>query len=653
MRRAYLREQVITPATVSGAGKGKDMCGITGWVDFGRDLRTERAAVESMTATMACRGPDAEGVWCSPHAAIGHRRLAVIDIPGGEQPMRAPGGQHPGPSGGRPSGDGGQDSDDVVLTFSGEIYNFTELRQELSARGHDFRTRSDTEVLLHSYLRWGADCVTHLNGMFAFAVWDGRRQELLLARDRLGVKPLYYAPRPDGVLFGSEPKAVLAHPGFRPEIDAEGLAELFAQLGAQTPDHGIYRGLREVRPGTIVTVNRGGVRTAAYWKLEAREHADDLAATVTNVRELLADIVHRQTVSDVPLCSLLSGGLDSSVVSALAADSLRRRDRMKLATFSVTFAGSEDSFEPDLVRPSHDEPYAQAAAAHIGSRHATVTLAADDLVAAQWEPLAAHDLPTFGDLYVSLYLLFREIRQGSTVALSGESADEVFGGYPWYHVPAMLSAPMYPWAAAGSWAPLLRPDVARQVKLDEYAADRYAQALAEVPRLSGEDAGDQRIREVLYLGLTRWLPMLLDRKDRLSMASGLEVRVPFCDHRLVDYVWNVPWAMKSTGGTEKGLLREAAAGLLPEDLVRRRKSAYPAAADTAFDRAIDVQMRQLLRQPDAPLFSLVSRDKLTTAYSQDPRLPGMYGISPSRMAPAAFLLDVNRWLECSGVSVVC
>jgi asparagine synthase (glutamine-hydrolysing) len=612
------------------------MCGITGWVDFGRDLRDEWATIEAMTATMTCRGPDAGGVWCCAHAAIGHRRLAVIDIAGGEQPMRAPGG-------GR---------DDVVLTFSGEIYNFTELRRDLAARGRTFRTRSDTEVLLQAYLEWGPRCVERLNGMFAFAVWDERRQELMLARDRMGIKPLYYAQLPSaGVLFGSEPKAVLAHPGFRSEIDAEGIAELFAQLGTKAPGHGIYRGLREVPPGTIVTVTRGGVRTAAYWKLEAREHTDDLAATTATVRELLEDIVHRQTVADVPLCSLLSGGLDSSVISALAAGSLQRHDRTQLSTFSVTFEGSEESFEPDAFRPSHDEPHAQAAARHIGARHATVTLTADDLVAAQWEPLGAHDLPTPGDLWVSLYVLFREIRWESTVALSGESADEVFGGYPWYHVAAMLNAPTYPWAAGGSWEPLLRPDVAQQVKLGEYAADQYSQALAEVPRLPGESPGDRRIREVLYLGLTRWLPMLLDRKDRLSMASGLEVRVPFCDHRLVDYVWNVPWAMKTTGGIEKGLLREAAAGLLPDDLLRRRKSAYPGVADTAFDKAIDTQVGELLGRSDAPVFGLVSREKITAAYAEDPRLPGIYGVRPSRMAPAAFLLDVNQWLERSGVSL--
>jgi asparagine synthase (glutamine-hydrolysing) len=615
------------------------VCGITGWVDFGRDLRAERPVIEAMTSTMTNRGPDAGGVWCSVHAAIGHRRLSVIDLEGGEQPMRAARG---GPV---------EAEDEVVLTFSGEVYNFTEIRPELKALGHEFRTRSDTEVVLHAYLQWGADCVTRLNGMFAFGIWDGQRQELLLARDRLGVKPLYYAKLPDGVLFGSEPKAILAHPGFRAEIDAEGLAELFAQAGTGTPGHGVYRGLSQVRPGTIVRVGRFGLKTSTYWTLEAREHTDDLAATAENVRELLADIVHRQTIADVPLCSLLSGGLDSSVVSALAADSLMRRDRTKLATFSVDFAGSADAFTPDQLRPSHDEPFARAAAEHIGSRHGTVLLTADDLVEAQWAPLTAHDLPTMGDMWVSMYLLSQEIRQQSTVALSGESADEVFGGYPWYHIPALLAAPTFPWAFRGSWAPLLTEQVRDAIRLDEYAADRYAQAVAEVPRLAGENPDDRRVREVLYLGLTRWLPLLLDRKDRLSMACGLEVRVPFTDHRLVEYVWNVPWAMKEAGGIEKGLLRTAAAGLLPPDLLNRRKSIYPGAADKAYERAIDAQLRDLLRQPSAPLFDLIDHHQLTEAYARNPRLTGFMAIQPSSTTPVAFMLDINRWLQRSGVTI--
>jgi asparagine synthase (glutamine-hydrolysing) len=481
--------------------------------------------------------------------------------------------------------------------------------------------------------------------MFAFAIWDARRQELMLARDRMGIKPLYYAPLASGALFGSEPKAILAHPGFDAEIDAEGLAELFSQAGTYTPGHGVYRGLAQVKPGCSVHVTREGVRSATYWRLESHEHPDDLTITVGTVRDLLTDIVDHQTVADVPLCSLLSGGLDSSLISALAHRAAARSGQGKLSTFSVDFAGSEADFRPDQLRPSHDEPFARAAAEHIGSRHVTVLLDAGDLIEAQWSPLAAHDLPTMGDMFTSMYLLFRGVREQSTVALSGESADEVFGGYGWYHVPAMLAADTFPWAAGGSWAPLLQPDVAAKVRLDEYAADSYSQAIAEVPRLPGENPGDRRIREVLYLGLTRWLPMLLDRKDRLSMISGLEVRVPFCDHRLVQYVWNIPWAMKGTGGIEKGLLRAAGAGLLPDPLLYRRKSIYPGVANPAWEQTIDTQMRDLLARPDAPLFTLVSHGKLAAAYAADPALTGYMAVKPSSTASAAFLLDINEWLR--------
>lgn len=620
------------------------MCGITGWVDYEQDVSARRDVIEAMTATMACRGPDAGGSWCSPRAAVGHRRLSVIDLEGGAQPMRA-----------------GRDPD-VVLSFSGEIYNHAELRTELAGYGHAFGTRSDTEVLLRAWLQWGRRCLPRLNGMFAFAVWDPAREELVLARDRMGVKPLYYAPRPAGVLFGSEPKAVLAHPDFRPELDAAGVAELFSQLGTRTPGHGVYRGLAEVKPGCAVRVSRAGITTSRYWELEACPHTDDLATTVGTVRDLLTDIVDRQLVADVPVGSLLSGGLDSSTLSALAARTLDRQDRGKLATYSVDFPGSgaalsarpetHPTARPDRLRPSHDEPYARRAAEHIGSRHSTILLDDGDLTEARHVPLRAHDLPAFGEMYTSMYLLFRELRRHCTVALSGESADEVFGGYLWYHDDAARAPHGYPWGARGSWAGLLRPDVARQVRLDEHTADGYATAVAEVPWLAGEDDRERRIREVLYLGLTRWLPFLLDRKDRLSMATGLEVRVPFCDHRLVEYVWNVPWPVKEAGGMEKGLLRAAAAGLLPDDLLRRRKSIYPSSTDPAYERGVYTQLAGLLRQPHAPLFDLVDRGRLAAAFRDDPTLPGRMAIQPAAAAPAAFLLDVNEWLASYQVRLI-
>jgi asparagine synthase (glutamine-hydrolysing) len=342
--------------------------------------------------------------------------------------------------------------------------------------------------------------------------------------------------------------------------------------------------------------------------------------------------------------------VDSSALTALAARSLSRDGRDKLATFSVDFPASQDGFTPDRFRPSHDEPFARQAASHVGTRHETIMLDAADLTAAAHLPRRAYDLPVPGDIYTSMYLLFRELSEHSTVALSGESADEVFGGYVWYHDPAMLAAPTFPWAA-GSWAPVLRPEVDAAVRLDERAAQRYADAQAQAPRLPGEDAAGRRVREVLYHGLTRWLPMLLDRKDRLSMAHGLEVRVPYCDHRLVEYVFNVPWDIK-TGGIEKGLLRRAAADLLPPEIVNRRKSIYPTSADPAYARAVRAQAESLLAEPGAPLFEIVDRSRLTAAFRADPALPGLMAVQPSPWAPAAFLLDVNAWLAEYRISLV-
>ncbi|HEU5431126.1 MAG TPA: asparagine synthase (glutamine-hydrolyzing), partial [Thermomicrobiales bacterium] len=388
------------------------MCGITGWVDYERDLRRERAAAQAMVDTMACRGPDDEGLWHAEHVALGHRRLAVIDLEGGRQPMVA--------------------TDDqgvrAVLTYSGEVYNFAELRAELAALGCRFRTRSDTEVVLEAYLAWGEDFVTRLNGMYAFAIWDVARDELSLVRDRMGIKPLYYYPTPHGVVFGSEPKAILANPLVEPVVDADGLRELLTFV--KTPEQAIFRGMAEVRPGQVVRVRREGTDKRRYWALTAREHVDDQATTVRTVRELLDDIVARQLIADVPLCTLLSGGLDSSAITALAAKALREETGGTVRSFAVDFAGHAERFQPDELRDTPDAPYVADLARHVAADHTDIVLDSDELMdpAARAAVRHARDLPSgTGDMDTSLYLLFRAIRSQSTVALSGESADEVFG----------------------------------------------------------------------------------------------------------------------------------------------------------------------------------------------------------------------------------
>lgn len=597
------------------------MCGIAGWVDFARDLTAQRGAVEPMIGTMACRGPDDEGIWLDRHVALGHRRLAVIDIEGGRQPMAADG--------------------LAILTYSGEIYNFRELRKELKAKGHRFRTSSDTEVLLRGYLEWDQGVVDRLNGMFAFALWDTRREELLLVRDRLGVKPLFYYPLPDGVLFGSEPKAILAHPLAVAAVDADGLREQLAMC-VKTPEQTVFKGMFELRPGHLLRVRREGLVKRRYWTLEAREHPDDLITTIRTIRELLEDIVERQLLSDVPICSLLSGGLDSSAITALAS----RHGQVR--SFSVDFAGYAENFAPDEIRGDADAPYAEIFVRHVRPDHTSIVLDTAELSDPRLREAvvrAKDRAHSWGDMYTSLYMLFRAIREHSTVALSGESADEVFGGYAWFHQREAVNSGTFPWLAATTRdhtpADLIDQDLRKALDLPAFIADSYQTALAEVPRLPGDSGVERRMREICYLHLTRWLVDLLDRKDRMSMASGLEVRVPFCDHRLVEYVFNAPWAFKTFDGREKSLLRAAVADIVPDPILKRVKSPYPATQDLAYEQALRDSVAQIAGQPDAPAAPLLDHaavERISTA-------PAPKSTSTISRLALETALDLNVWLE--------
>lgn len=608
------------------------MCGVTGWLDWDTDLREQARTVREMTATLACRGPDADGVWLSRHAALGHRRLSVIDLDGGVQPQAdaaVPG---------------------AVLSYNGELYNHGELRRELESLGHAFRTRSDTEVVLRAHLQWGRDAPRRFNGIFAYALWDTRAEELLLVRDHLGIKPLYWHAHRSGVLFGSEPKAVLANPLLPAELDSEGVAELFALPAAPTAGHGVFRGLREVRPGHLVSVTRHATREVRYWALESRPHEDDAATTRAKVRELLADAVERQLVSDVPLCTLLSGGVDSSAVTALAAAARERAGHGKITSFSVDFPGSAER-TPDAWRTTLDAPYVQAAAEHIGSLHTSVLVPDDDLLDARDAVLRARDRPGWGEMDASLHLLFREVRRRSTVALSGEAADEIFGGYPYFHDPAALAAGTFPWLHGRTTpASLLRDDVRARVRPEEYTADAYHASLAEVPRLAGESGPDARIREVSHLALTRWLPPLLDRVDRVSMSVGLEVRVPFCDHRLVEYLWNVPWELKAPGGRSKGLLRDAVRDLLPPQVTDRPKSGYPSTPAVRYTEVLTERAQELLADRHAPVFDLVDRDTVRRSLAEGRPLPGPR-TAPNPVGGLDHLVEVDEWLRAYKVGL--
>lgn len=573
------------------------MCGIAGWLSFGQNMQTQRDTLQRMTETMSKRGPDAGGLWIDGPIGFGHRRLAIIDLQGGRQPMLA-------------RRDDGLEA--AVITYSGEVYNFREIRSELKVLGHHFESQSDTEVVLRAYLEWGNGFVDRLNGMYAFAVWDLRTHELLLVRDRMGVKPLYYYETADGVIFGSEPKALLANPLVPRTVRADGLRELLEMV--KTPGQAIFDGMREVLPGEVVRFDRHGPHRRRYWQLEACEHGDSLEQTIRHTRDLLEDIVQRQIVSDVPLCSLLSGGLDSSIITALASKKLLAAGKENIRSFSVDFLDHGSAFSSDAVRGTPDAPYVRELVKRIHSSHNEIVLDSRELGDPGLRSLIvqALDLPPayWGDMWPSLYRLFEQVRRHSTVALSGESADEVFGGYRWFHDPVAIEADTFPWltSVTGKYfdgKTLFAPGLLRQLDMPGFLADSYSQAIASAPTLSGENPAERRMRQMSYLNLTRFVQTLLDRKDRMSMAVGLEVRVPFCDHRLVEYAFNIPWDMKAFDGREKSILRAATRDLLPDSIADRVKSPYPSTQDPAYEQALRTSLAAIMANPDAPVRDLL------------------------------------------------
>ena len=591
------------------------MCGIAGMIGLTAGPEIQK----KILATMVRRGPDGNGVFQEGPCTLLHSRLAIIDPLGGAQPMTAAG---------------------HTIVYNGELYNTSEIRSELEKMGHSFRTQCDTEVVLHAFQEWGEESLHRFNGIFAFAVWDGRR--LFLARDRIGVKPLFFMERPAGLLFGSEIKNILAYPGIRAELDEDGAAELLLLGPGRTPGCGVYRGIRELEPGCCGWYENKKLSIRRYWKLRDREHPATFEETAEEVRSLVIDAVRRQMVSDVPIGTFLSGGLDSSIITAICAGYQER-----LPTFSVDYADNDRYFQPTRFQPNSDGYYIRLMQRELGTDHHWTVLTPADLVDALEDATLARDLPGMADVDFSLLAFCRDVRTHVKVALSGECADEIFGGYPWYRDSRIRDADGFPWAQnLQQRAAMLTPEVQRGT---EYIRERYLQTIRESDILPTNSPMERRMKEMVNLNFRWFMQTLLDRKDRMSMFSGLEVRVPFCDWRIAEYLYGVPWAYKDHQGREKGLLRYAMAGILPHEVLLRKKSPYPKTWDPQYMQLVSVRLRQLLEQKDAPIFHLVRREALEALLSGSSGEP-WYGQLMTGPQTIAYMLQVDTCLK-NGVNL--
>jgi len=610
------------------------MCGITGWASFQKDLRTSEEIIKLMTQTLKKRGPDDENIWCNEHIAFGHRRLAVIDLIGGKQPMTK---VHEGSN--------------YVITYNGELYNTEELRKELQNRGYIFTTHSDTEVLLTAYIEWKEQCVDFFNGIFAFGVWDEQSQSLFLCRDRLGVKPLYYTEQQDGLLFASEVKALLAHPLIKAAVNTEGLANIIAVGPSRTPGKALFQNINELRPGYAMRFSREGIRIWQYWQLQSEHHDESLEDTVDHVRFLLTDAIERQLVSDVPICTFLSGGLDSSIITGIASNRFQQQGKDKLHTYSIDYEDNERFFNPHTFQTSTDTYWIEQMTNTFKTDHHAEEISQQQLIDLLVESVIVRDSPGMADVDSSLLWFCREIKKEFTVALSGECADEIFGGYPWF----TETTTGFPWIRSlAERTTMLQDQWRKKLAVESYVQHVYTQTIKEVPYLQGESVEEARHREMFYLNMVWFMQTLLERKDRMSMGASLEVRVPFADHRLVEYTWNIPWEMKNLGGMEKGLLRKAMDQLLPKEVLYRKKNPYPKTYHPLYTMGVQKWLGEIMKDKNSILHELFERQKLIELIESGGssfKVP-WYGQLMAGPQLLAYLGQIHTWFEHYNIQLI-
>ena len=602
------------------------MCAIAGILG----LPASVSAVEAMQKTMVRRGPDDRGEYRDDNVTLLHARLAVIDPAGGRQPMTLD-----------------HDAEEYTIIYNGELYNTAELRRELAALGHDFAGRSDTEVLLHGYAQWGNGVLEKLNGIYAFAVWEKKKKRLFLARDRIGVKPLFYAEHGGGLIFASEIKTILAYPGFRAFLDVTGAAELLLLGPGRTPGSGVFRGVREIEPGCCGFWERGRLNLQRYWKLTDGPHTESFEETAEHVRWLVQDAIRRQLVSDVPVGFFLSGGLDSSLICSVAA----KESDSPLMTYSVDYDRNREFFQPGKFQPNTDSDYLGPMEQFLGAKGHRVILSAEQLDGVLEEATQARDLPGMADVDFSLLLLCREIRKDVTVALSGECADEIFGGYPWYRDPEIRARAGFPWSQnIQERRALLRGGLACQMDARDFVMSRYADTLLQSSIDPDAPPLEKQMKQMVNLNFRWFMQTLLDRKDRMSMHSSLEVRVPFCDHRIAEYLYRVPWEMKDHAGFEKGLLRRAMEGWLPAQVLWRKKSPYPKTHDPAYLALMRRRLGRLLADKSAPLWELIRPERAWCMAGEELSQP-WYGQLMMRPQTIAYFCQIDHWLRHYSVDI--
>lgn len=607
------------------------MCGIVGFINYKNDISSNKSVLEKMTHKLYNRGSDEYGYYLKEHVALGHRRLIIIDPDGGKQPMIKK-----------------YSFGEYVIVYNGQIYNTKELKQILKEQNFDFETYSDTEVLLKGFIHFGKKIVNYLNGIFSFAIWNSKTEELFLARDHFGVKPLFYTTFDNTFIFASELKAIFEYPNMQKILDKQGLSELFGIGPAHTSGLTVYKDIYEIKPAHYAIYNKSGLHTEKYWHLKSSPYTESFEETCSHLKYLLEDSINRQLISDVPLCTFLSGGLDSSLLTKIIGEHRKNSGSSPIQTYSVDYVDNDKNFVKSDFQPNTDNYYINLMTDNSYSENQKVILDTPDLANALEDAMIARDVPGMADVDSSLLLFCKQVKQEHTVTLMGECADEIFGGYPWFFRQDALESGTFPWSIALSERQqILNPAISKELNLKNYIDYRYNESLNEVEVLESDSIETSQKRKISHLTINWFMQTLLERGDRMGMHSGLEIRVPFCDYRLAEFMWNIPWEIKALNGREKGLLRYVYKDYLPKEIVERKKSPYPKTHNPTYLAKVKSMLSEIMSNPNAPINSLLNRQYILEILETDGKVFSRPWFGQLMTGPQlmAYLIQVNMWLE--------
>ncbi len=605
------------------------MSGICGIANFAVNMCGEAENVREMTAALVGRGGKSIKTEICDYAVIGGTSSECGEDFEKNIPLSIT-----------------RDSRRYTISFDGLLYNSMEIASELG----EGNLRSDAEIVLAAYIRWGAGCLRRFNGIYAAAIWDHANRELFLFRDRFGIKPLYYAIRNESLIFASEIKGLLAHPAVDAVIDKTGVCEVIGLGPAQTCGNGVFKGISEIKPAHFAAYNRSGFNTSRYWRLESKPFSESFDECLEHSRELVFGAINSQlNPKGRRMCCFLSGGVDSSAICALAA----KKYGSDLHTFSLKYEGNDEYFHSSEYQPAPDDEYINIMTETLGSKHHTITIDNGHLFDLLKNAVYARDLPGMADVDSSLYFLCSEMGGDFDGALSGECADEVFGGYPWFHRKEDFEADVFPWAKnIGLRQKLISPELMSANDISDYIYSSYNKSISEVPRCAEDTAEEARRREIAYLNLNWFMYTLGARSERIGMNCGLEIRMPFCDHKLAEYIWNVPWRFKAYNDREKGLLRMIFEGEVPETVLWRKKSPFPKTHNPAYEETVKRAVLEILHSGDSRAAELINA-KFIRDLADKPSDYGKPWFGQLMATPQlyAYIIQLEYWLRHYNIKI--